>query len=249
MSSENVDVSDTIVAKSDQLNADDLISGEITVTITGVNRCQQDQPIAISITGGHMPFKPCKTVRRILVSAWGSNAANWIGQSMTLYRDPSVKWGGEQVGGIRIRAMTGIKTPLILALAESRKSKAKITIQPLRDHVAEWRLKMSDCDTIDQLKAIGQQLGKSGLSATDLAVLRDYYGVRSKELTATPKLDATDLTPQHDVYTATLHEISTVASAKHAAQIAVKIAGYLSGGELTQEQADELTEKLRVEMN
>jgi len=249
MPNENVDVSDTIVAKSDQLNADDLISGEITVQITGVNRCDKDQPIAISITGGHMPFKPCKTVRRILVSAWGANAANWIGQSMVLYRDPSVKWGGENVGGIRIRAMTGIKAPLILALAESRKSKAKITIQPLRDHVAEWRGKMSDCATIDQLKALGQQLGKSGLSATDLAVLRDYYGVRSKELTATPKPDATDLTPHNDIYTATLQEIGQVTSSQQAAQLALKIAGYLNGGELTQDQADELTAQLAKEMN
>ncbi len=248
MSSENVDVSDTIVAKSDQLNADDLISGEITVTITGVNRCQQDQPIAISITGGHMPFKPCKTVRRILVSAWGSNAANWIGQSMTLYRDQSVKWGGEQVGGIRIRAMTGIKAPLVLALAESRKSKAKITIQPLRDHVAEWRLKMSDCETIDQLKAIGQQLGKSGLSAADLAVLRDYYGVRSKELTVTPKPDATDLNAQHELYSSIERRIMNKPTSAQGAALKEEIIAAVSGGELTQDQADELTAALAKEM-
>lgn len=196
MSSENVDVSDTIVSKSDQLNADDILGGEITVQITGVNRCDKDQPIAISITGGHMPFKPCKTVRRILVSAWGANAANWIGQSMVLYRDPNVKWGGENVGGIRVRAITGIKTPLVLALAESRKSKAKITVHPLKDAVVEWRQKMSDCTTVDQLKQIGQQLGKAGLSDADLKVLRDYYGVRNRELT--PKPDATDLNPANE---------------------------------------------------
>lgn len=65
----------------------------------------------------------------------------------------------------------------------------------------------------------------------------------------TPKPDATDLAPQHDVYTATLHEIGQVKTSQQAAQLALKIAGYLSGGEITQDQADELTEKLRVEMN
>lgn len=248
MSSESVDVSDTIVAKSDQLNADDLISGEITVQITGVNRCDKDQPIAISITGGHMPFKPCKTVRRILVAAWGANAANWIGQSMVLYRDPNVKWGGENVGGIRIRAMTGIKTPLVLALAESRKSKAKITVHPLRDHVSEWRQKLSDCTTVDQLQQIGKQLGKSGLLQQDLAVLRDYYGVRNRELTESPKPDATDLTPQHDTYGATLQEIGQITTSKQAAELALKISGYVTDGELTQDQAEELLERLNKEM-
>jgi hypothetical protein len=62
-------------------------------------------------------------------------------------------------------------------------------------------------------------------------------------------LDETDLTPQHCVYTATLHEIGQVKTSQQAAQLALKIAGYLSGGELTQDQADELTEKLKQEMN
>jgi hypothetical protein len=140
------DVSDTILSKSDQLNADDLLSGDITVKIIGVNRCHQDQPIAIAISGGHQPFKPCKTVRRILVAAWGKDAANWIGQSMTLYRDANVKWAGENVGGIRVKALTGIKGPLTLSLAESRKSKAKITIQPLANIITEWSAKI-DADS------------------------------------------------------------------------------------------------------
>jgi len=79
--------------------------------------------------------------------------------------------------------------------------------------------------------------------------LRDYYGVRSKELTATPKPDATDLTPHNDIYTATLQEIGQVTSSQQAAQLALKIAGYLNGGELTQDQADELTAQLAKEMN
>jgi hypothetical protein len=33
------------------------------------------------------PFKPSKTVRRIMVAAWGPDASTYAGKRMTLYRD------------------------------------------------------------------------------------------------------------------------------------------------------------------
>jgi hypothetical protein len=54
---------DTITPKSDQLNADDMITGPITVTITGVRRGDKDQPVVIDIDGGYQPYKPCKSMR------------------------------------------------------------------------------------------------------------------------------------------------------------------------------------------
>jgi hypothetical protein len=62
------------------------------------------------------------------------------------------------------------------------------------------------------------------------------------------EVEPTDVTPQRDVYTATLQEIGQVTSSQQAAQLAMKIAGYLNGGELTQDQADELTAALAKEM-
>lgn len=125
------DVSDTIVAKSDQLNADDLVGGPITVTIAGVKRVNEDQPIAIQISGGHQPFKPCKTMRRALVFAWGKDSTQWVGRSLCLVRDPTVKWAGEAVGGIRIQAMSHIASRLELSLAVSKGKKAKVVIEKL----------------------------------------------------------------------------------------------------------------------
>lgn len=125
-------VRDTIKAKSDQLNADDLIGGQITVTVTGVKQGDKDQPVVIQIDGGHQPFKPCKSMRRILVAAWSDRAANWIGKQMTLYRDPTVKWAGEQIGGIRIAALSHIGTePLQIKMQETRGKRASFTIQPI----------------------------------------------------------------------------------------------------------------------
>jgi hypothetical protein len=66
--SEEASLQDTIVPKSDQLNADDLITGPITVTVEAVKRSPSpEQPIDIYITG-HRPFRPCKSMRRVLIS-------------------------------------------------------------------------------------------------------------------------------------------------------------------------------------
>ena len=57
-----MDITDTIKPKSDQLNADDLISGPITVKIVKVSKVSGDQPIVIEIEGDYQPFKPCKSM-------------------------------------------------------------------------------------------------------------------------------------------------------------------------------------------
>jgi hypothetical protein len=61
-------------------------------------------------------------------------------------------------------------------------------------------------------------------------------------------VEPTDLTPQHDTYQALSQQIATVKSGKDAATLAQTIAGYLSSNEITQDQADELAERLRQEM-
>lgn len=129
---EQIDMSRFIEAKSDQLNADDLIGAERTITITRVTGCDGDQPIAIFYEGdGGKPFKPCKTIRRVLMAVWGRYANEYVGRSMTLYRDDAVTFGGLQVGGIRIRAMSGIDKETTVVVMKSKSKKAGMKIQPL----------------------------------------------------------------------------------------------------------------------
>lgn len=122
---------DTIVPKSDQLNSDTLLAGPITVTITDVRRGTADQPIDIHITDGHQPWKPCKSMRRILISAWGENGKAWIGKSMTLYCEPSVKFGGVAVGGIRVSALSHIESDLAISLTTTRGKRSPFTVKKL----------------------------------------------------------------------------------------------------------------------
>lgn len=136
------DLSKTIEAKSDQLNADDLMAGPRTIEITKVsaNQSSSEQPIAIGYKGDNgRTFYPCKTVRRLLVSVWGANGNEYVGRSVTLYRDPTVKWGGMEVGGIRISHMSHIDKPVTIALTATRGNKRPTTVQPLvvRDETAQ----------------------------------------------------------------------------------------------------------------
>jgi len=129
-----VDMTDTIIPKSDQLNADDLIAGPLTVTITKVARASTaEQPIAVSFDGdGGKPYFPCKSMRRVMVTVWGPDASAYTGRSMTLYRDPEVTWGGMAVGGIRISHMSHMEGPVVLALTATKKARKPYKVLPLQ---------------------------------------------------------------------------------------------------------------------
>lgn len=128
-------LADTIKPKSDQLNADDLLTGPITVTITNVSRGSKDQPVSVSING-YMPFKPCKTMRRVLIKLWGDNGKDWVGRSMTLFCNPDVTWAGVAVGGVRISHLSHIQGRQSLMVTMNRSRRSECIIEPLvvRDH-------------------------------------------------------------------------------------------------------------------
>jgi hypothetical protein len=128
----DLNFSDTIKPKSDQLNADDLLVGPITVTITGVKRGNAEQPISVILSDGFQPFKPCKSMRRVLIGAWGDDGKHWIGRTMTLYADPSVKYGGVKVGGIRISHLSHIKGELSFALTVTRGKREPYSVLPIK---------------------------------------------------------------------------------------------------------------------
>lgn len=128
------DLSRTIIPKSDQMNSDDLISGPVNVTITKVaaNEGTAEQPISIFYEGdGGKPYKPCKSMRRVMVQIWGADGSKYPGRSMTLYRDPSVKWGGLEVGGIRISHMTDIDSQVTMALTATKSQRKPYIVKPL----------------------------------------------------------------------------------------------------------------------
>lgn len=129
-----MDMSATVVPKSDQMNADDLISGPMTVTITKVSGTgNADQPVAVYFERDNgKPFKPCKSMRRVMIAAWGPDAAQYPGRAMTLYRDPKVAFGGMEVGGIRISHMSHIERDMQMALTVTKAKRAAYVVKVLK---------------------------------------------------------------------------------------------------------------------
>lgn len=128
-----IDIRPTLLAKSDQLNADDLIGGPMTIAITDVRLLDAaDQPVAIHWEGGEgRPFKPCKSMRRVMAKVWGEDGKAFIGQRMTVYRDDKVRFGSDAVGGVRISHMSGIDRETTMALMVTRGKRAPYTVRPL----------------------------------------------------------------------------------------------------------------------
>ena len=129
-----MDLTESIIPKSDQLNADDLISGPVTVTIAKVSAGSAEQPVDVHLV--EFPgraFRPSKSMRRVMVSAWGVEAGAYTGHRMTLYRDPTIRFGGMEVGGIRISHLSHIDKSFALALTVTRGKRSMFTIEPLAD--------------------------------------------------------------------------------------------------------------------
>lgn len=126
-----LDMSRFIEAKSDQINSDDLIGGPRTFTVQGVTANEGEQPVNVWLEGEERVFRPCKTIRRVMVAMWGADANQYVGRSMTLFRDAEVQFGGMKVGGLRISHMSHIDGARDVVVMKAKGKKAGMKILPL----------------------------------------------------------------------------------------------------------------------
>jgi hypothetical protein len=179
------DMTAVITPKSDQLNSDDLIAGPMTITITGVSiRPGGEQPVAISFTGdNNKPWKPCKSMSRLLVACWGPDASKYVGRSATLYREPTVKWAGIEVGGIRVSHLSDIDGKITMALTATKGSRKPYTVHPLNVAHALTAADYETCPDLPALEALevrrkaawkglGAELQKALKAASEAAKVR-----------------------------------------------------------------------------
>lgn len=153
------DLRDTIVPKSDQINAEQLLGGPLTITVTGVSRGTADQPVVVNyMDDGGRPYKPCKSMRKLLIFAWGEDGSQWVGRSMTIYNKQDVKWGGVAVGGIRISHMSHIERDIALSLTATKGKKEPYTVKRLAEPVRQTLTATENfSDAIAELRKVTDQ--------------------------------------------------------------------------------------------
>lgn len=190
-----VDLSKTIEPKSDQINADDLIAGPRTITVARVVRNEdREQPISIFFEGDNgKPYKPGKSMRRVLVQLWGPDGSRYVGRSMTIYRDPTVKFAGVECGGIRISHMSHIEADARLALTTARGRRDPYLVKKLvvqerpkaaLNQVTELLAAIDSAQSLGDLEVLVTQLSEVVASASgeDQKKLRNAYARRQKAL-------------------------------------------------------------------
>ena len=174
-----MDISSSTAPRSDQQNYDDYVAGPKTVTIAEVRQGSAEQPVEIHLVEfPGRPYKPSKSMRRVLVAAWGAEASAYTGRKIRLYGDPEVTFGRDKVGGIKIAALSHIEKPLSIALTVTRGKRAPFTVQPIT--ATELALhaitNATDTATLDGIEKHAHTLGIH----TDIT---DAIKQRRKELT------------------------------------------------------------------
>ena len=160
-----MDISDTLAPTSDQLDAVDLLGGPRTFTIAKVSAGNDEQPVQVHLAEFPRVWRPGKSMRRVLAAAWGPHAQEWTGRRVTLYCDPTVKFGGEAVGGTRISHMSDLKDnkPVKVPLLVTRGRSAMFTVQPLKEapkpKPVDYGALVQAATTPDECRAIWKQAG------------------------------------------------------------------------------------------
>ena len=125
----------TAEPRSDQWNADDFTGGPRTFTVAGVKNGAAEQKYDIELIEGEgRAWRPPLGMLRVLMNAWGDEAAVWVGRRVTLFKDPTVRFGKEVPGGIRISHLSHIgNKPLNVPITIARGTRRTYTVQPLPD--------------------------------------------------------------------------------------------------------------------
>ena len=162
-----MDITESLAPKSDQLDAVDLITGPRTFTIESITRHNADQPFNFHLVGFPRVWRPGKSMRRVIATAWGPETDAYIGQQVTLYCDPSVMFGSDVTGGTRISHMTGIDKPLKVSLLIKRGKSGIFTVQPLTTTAAprDWVAEATAATTADETVAVYRAASKAGADA------------------------------------------------------------------------------------
>jgi len=131
-----MDISETLIPNSDQLDAADLAASGpriFTVARTVVKSAGAEQPVDVYFKEFPRPWRPGRNMRRVLAHCWGKDSSKWTDHQVELYCDPDVVFGKERVGGTRISRLSHIDGPVSAPIIIGRGSRGKWPVKPLTE--------------------------------------------------------------------------------------------------------------------
>ena len=173
-----MDMTASIAPRSDQMDAIELVAGPQTFTIAKVAAHNTEQPWNLHLAEFPRPWRPSKSMLRVMAAAWGLDGSKWAGNRVTLFCDSTVQFGNDIVGGTRISHMTGIDKPLKVPLLIKRGKSAMFTVQPLPDAPApeaprDWRTEAAALKgNVDGLRALYMDAQAAGADPDTLTYIR-----------------------------------------------------------------------------
>lgn len=159
-----MDISQALVAKSDQINASDLTGSPIVATIKAVRKGDATKPVIVDLEGmDGRPWKPSKGMLRVVANGWGTESDVWVGRLVKLANNPEVIYAGEKVGGVEVIAMSHLDAPFTIPVRISQKKVKQHSVAVLAEPVTEpWRA---------QWQAISNALTEAGYTGTSVELL------------------------------------------------------------------------------
>jgi hypothetical protein len=234
--SDVTDLRSTIVPRSDQRNSEDLIDRPMVIVVTSVEVFDRpEQPVSIHYEGEDgRPYKPSKTMRKILVNLWGYDATLWTGRAMRIICDPEIKFGGEKVGGIVITHMSHLSGAKELSLLMTKGKKRTHIVHPLIIPPLDEVLKAIEHATnkagMEKAKALAEQL----VAQADIEKARTAYGARIKALKGTKPAAETEAKKERDYFADQMEKMEQAADKDAAWTIVEASRDGLSNDEITQ---------------
>jgi hypothetical protein len=156
-----MDISETLIPNSDQLDAEDLAASGLRIFTVArtVVKSGAEQPVDVYFAEFPRPWRPGRNMRRVLAHCWGKDSSKWVDHKVELYCDPDVKFGKETVGGTRISRLSHIKGPVAAPIIIGRGKRGTWPVKPLPDSTPAATPAPVSLDglDIDALKALWKQ--------------------------------------------------------------------------------------------
>jgi hypothetical protein len=100
--------------ESDVIRYVDLDGKEYTLRIAAIKRGKvvgtggkSTGKAMISFEGREKPLAAGTAVLSQIAALYGNDTKAWVGKAVTIYGDPTIKYGGQAVGGVRVKAPVG----------------------------------------------------------------------------------------------------------------------------------------------